>query len=79
MAALLEADLQKAHAAAKEAAIKKEEDDAEALERQQEAERKEAALLKELAASEQKERTLEVKILALHSALPCMPCACGTP
>ncbi|CAL5223440.1 g5957 [Coccomyxa viridis] len=69
VAALLEADLQKAHAAAKEAAIKKEEDDAEALERQQEAERKEAALLKELAASEQKERTLEAEKAALVKRL----------
>ena len=60
MAALLEADLQTANAAAKEKSIQKERDDAKALERQQEAERKEAALLKELAVRGESERALQV-------------------
>ncbi|CAL5223444.1 g5962 [Coccomyxa viridis] len=69
MAALLEADLQTANAAAKEKSIQKERDDAKALERQQEAERKEAALLKELAVRGESERALQAEKAALEKRL----------
>ena len=74
MAALLEAELQTANAAVKEASIQKERDSAKALERQQEAERKEAALLKELAVRGETERTLQVIASGLAWRLVMLNC-----